>query len=95
MSVTSAPYYWITCDAPGCQQRCPSEDNDEYSAYRDIADAVDCARYSEWKITSDGRHYCWVNNHDAYVCTRCETYDRTPLPDYLCTTCHAKSEATS
>jgi len=84
MSVKSAPFYWLECDAPLCKSRCPNED-DEHIAYSDDEGAIEVARASDWKRTNDERDYC--DAHALNVCEQCERYDATSFPgerEYLC-----------
>ena len=41
----SAPYYWVTCDEPGCDARCPDH---EVTAWSDSDTAIDSAEESDW-----------------------------------------------
>jgi hypothetical protein len=84
MSVRSAPFFWLACDAPECGARCPNED-DESIAFSDDSGAIEVAADSYWQRTSDGRDYC--DNHALNVCDQCQAYDPTPLAgerEYLC-----------
>ena len=92
MTVQSAPFYWITCDEPfdDCGARCPDLYISEITAWSDVIDAEDCARDSEWKTTTDGRHYC--EEHALFVCDSCQAFDATSNPDdrnHLCSACLA------
>jgi hypothetical protein len=83
MSLESAPFYWIACDAPDCEVRCPDA-SDEYLAYSDAEGALETAGASDWLMDKD-RHLC--PDHRLYVCETCGKYDATPLAgerDYLC-----------
>ena len=59
MTLQSAPFYWVTCDAPDCDERSPSLD-DEYAAWIAEDQAVDYATDCEW-LTHAGKHYCEVH----------------------------------
>jgi hypothetical protein len=92
VSYQSAPFYWLTCDAPGCQERCPAHD-DEYVAYADTSGALDAALDSDWKATGNAVHYC--HEHARFVCDECSIYDPTEHPgdrDYLCVSCARNAE---
>ena len=56
MSIKSKPYFWLECDHNGCDAKSP--DGDEYSAWEDHGQAIDCAQNSYWTITLHGEHYC-------------------------------------
>ena len=88
MTVASAPFYWLTCDAPGCVKREPSGD-EEVIAWGDVDGAIESAKASDWM--AGDRDYC--PDHHLFVCEKCGKLDLTPLPgerDYLCTT-HAST----
>ena len=55
MSIKSAPYYWLECDACGVKS---TEDGD-ISAWSEVDHAFDDAGHRDWTITNDGKHYCW------------------------------------
>ncbi len=57
MTIRSAPFYWLSCDAEGCENRCPRED-DEFVAFSGDDQAIIVALESEWQITDEGRHLC-------------------------------------
>jgi hypothetical protein len=61
MTTQSAPFYWLTCDAPGCGVK--STEGGEYVAWEDEAQAVDNASDSEWSCI-DGRDYCYEHAPD-------------------------------
>ena len=95
MTIQAAPYYWVSCDAPGCTARCPDV-MDEYSAFADISGALETADASDWRHTDDSRDYC--ENHALNVCDQCQAYDDTPLAgerEYLCVKHWNESEATA
>ena len=85
MAIHSAQFYWVTCDAPDCEARCP-DPKDETIAWSDQESAVESAEDSDWKEVDDGfRHYC--PDHAINVCEQCGDYDGTPLAgerEYLC-----------
>lgn len=56
MTVKSAPYYWLTCDADGCDRK--STERGEYGAWADVSSAFDEAIDDGWLITDAGRSYC-------------------------------------
>ena len=56
MAINSAPFWWLTCDHPGCTERAP---NPEYvSAWATVEQALDGGYNDDWLITDDGEHYC-------------------------------------
>ena len=55
MTLRSAPYYWLTCDAEGCKTR--STDGSEYGASHSPVEATADAEDSDWLVI-DGKHYC-------------------------------------
>ncbi len=56
MAIRSEPYYWLTCDHPGCGVK--STEGGEFTAWADIVGAVEDAFNSDWTVTFDGKHYC-------------------------------------
>jgi len=87
MSLKSAPFYWLDCDAEDCEARCPRDD-DETSAWSSADSAFESAMASEWERGAGDKHYC--PDHAMNVCERCAKYDDTPLSgdrDYLCVSC--------
>jgi hypothetical protein len=96
MTVKSAPYYWLTCDAPTCGVS--STEDSEYTAWGDQGTAVMSAVDSDWFITDDGRHYCSehanrVCHNDRGDCPNGQPFtpaEVDPYPgerDYLCPPC--------
>lgn len=84
MTIKSALFYWVECDAQDCDVRCP-EESDEMVAWSDDVDAWTSAEASEWKHAVDGKHYCY--DHASYVCEQCGKFDPEDYPgerDYLC-----------
>lgn len=71
MSVQSAPYYWITCDWPGCDAT--AQDGD-YSAWGDHGAAYGEAVNAEWCCTDNEGDFC--PEHSTYDE---ETDERVPL----------------
>lgn len=71
MSIKSKPFYWLECDEPGCGNK--STDGDEYDAWADESQAVDCAGNAEWLIL-DGKHYCdgHATKHDPTLKEDCD-----------------------
>lgn len=57
MPVRSAPFYWVECDTPGCQSRCPEYD-DENVAWSDREQAHIVAQDSEWQYAGQGVWRC-------------------------------------
>ena len=68
MSVRSAPYYWLVCDAEGCSASSADGDT-EFSAYADESMAVDEAESSDWGRV-DGLHYCPEHYLVCWDCDR-------------------------
>ena len=56
MTVKSAPFYWLECDAPDCPQRCPGDD-DDVVAYDTEKTAIMMAGESDWLLIG-GKHLC-------------------------------------
>ena len=57
MSFDYAPYYWVTCDWPGCTS--DSKELGEFTAWSDEWAAVEEANDHGWLIGSyDGPHFC-------------------------------------
>lgn len=71
MSVKSEPYYWLTCDEPGCGNK--STDGDEFTAWSDEANAVEMAECRDWLIVGD-KHYCdgHANKNDPELLADCD-----------------------
>jgi len=95
MAIHSAQFYWVTCDAPDCEARCP-DPKDETIAWSDQESAVESAEDSDWKevdirgfpggLSDTRHHYC--PDHAINVCGQCGVYDSTPNAgerEYLCT----------
>jgi hypothetical protein len=55
MATQSRPYYWLTCDYPGCTAR--STDDSDYGAWEDTGQAADEAINAEWYVGELG-DYC-------------------------------------
>jgi hypothetical protein len=72
VSVRSAPFYWVVCDHPFCDARCPDSTND-VAAWVDEDQAITVAKDSEWVVYGYGVHVC--PDHSVYVCDDCGTYD--------------------
>lgn len=51
MSVKSEPYFWLECDGCGCT----SADGD-YSAWKDVGDAITEAQSCDWRLGEDTEH---------------------------------------
>lgn len=69
MSVKSALYHTVICDAPGCTAT--ADDGGEYSSWGDIGQAYDVATDSEWAITDNDGDYCpehsfYLESEDGY-----------------------------
>lgn len=99
MTLHSAPYFWITCDARDCDAREPDEDS-EVTAWSDIDGAVETAKASDWLVVTGGpapdgaEAYC--PDHAIYICRECGKLDPEDWPgdrDYLCRDCFAKVPA--
>ncbi len=56
MTLHSAPFHWLTCDGPGCTERCPAVDSG-ISAWHDVPDTIDAAQCEGWSTDTD-RHLC-------------------------------------
>ena len=92
MTLHSAPYYWITCDAQDCIEREPAVD-DEITAWSDVDGAVETAKASDWLVTAENEHFC--RDHANYICQNCGKLDPEDRPgdrDYLCRQCAADRE---
>lgn len=69
MSLKSAPYYWVECDAPGCTER------PEYGDYSAWADESSAREYPyDWVVDYNGKDYCeahttWDEDLDERVPT--------------------------
>jgi len=50
--IRSKPYYWITCDHPGCEERSPGSGY-EYSAWSEPQDVITCAEEGDWQQQGD------------------------------------------
>lgn len=63
MSIKSKPFYWLECDEPECGNK--STDGDEYDAWADESQAIECAYNADWLIL-EGEHYCdgHASKHD-------------------------------
>lgn len=57
MAVKSKPYFWIECDGPDCDARCPDPDG-EIVAWSEEWMAVDQAVSDDWECGDDGKHLC-------------------------------------
>jgi len=99
MSVKSAPYYWLECDAFACRRT--STEGCEFTAWQTPEQARDTADESEWRIVAGyflvvgavpERHYC--HEHAGNACSICGEYDATPYAgerEYLCVACAASA----
>lgn len=76
MSVQSAPFYWLTCDWPGCDVR--STEDGEYSAFDNVDSAVSDAEDCHWLVTDDGLHLC-----SAHTVWNDDLDERVPVPDAM------------
>ena len=66
MSVKSAPYYWLECDATDCVERCPGPEY-EVTAWKEPDGAEANAEESGWRKDDTGRWFC--DEHPD--CPRC------------------------
>lgn len=73
MTVKSAPFYWVECDAEGCDNTYPGP-GDEYAAWQDPGIAEDLAREADWQLTEDKRLLC-LDCHIALVNAEAEKVD--------------------
>lgn len=91
MTYASAPFWWLTCDAPACCNRRPSGDY-EVSAWSDQQNALD----SDWVAADNDRlHFC--DDHRRYVCGECEKSEGREYPldhEGMCDECWAKDAKT-
>lgn len=77
MTYASAPFWWLTCDAPGCGVK--STEDGEYDAWAEEGVARDHALDSGWVGPQDDQqHYC--NRHRRYVCIECEKSEGREYP---------------
>lgn len=68
MTYQSKPFWWLTCDEPGCGVK--STEGSEYAAWDDKSQAVSDAIDSEWSATDDETlHFC--SEHSDRVCLEC------------------------
>lgn len=92
MTIQSKPFYWLTCDAPGCEAK--STDESEYAAWADHGYAESEAEDSGWTFAG-GMHYC--QDHVIPICDECDEHDNVILesvPDeWVCADCKAKVNA--
>lgn len=56
MSVRSAPYFWLVCDYPNCEEK--STEGGEYTAWSEADMAVEEAFNIDWTVTDKGEHFC-------------------------------------
>ena len=57
MTLQSAPYYWITCDATDCDNRCPDEISEATAWERPDHAEADAAE-AGWVTDDAGRWFC-------------------------------------
>lgn len=55
--IESAPYWWVECDATGCDNRCPGPEY-EHTAWRELSGAIESAEESGWRRDPAGRWFC-------------------------------------
>jgi hypothetical protein len=73
VSLKSAPYYWVECDAEGCTSRAPDHD---VSAWADEDQAIGDASTDGWVMEGcegfpEGiGHWCFNHSH-TWVCPEC------------------------
>lgn len=75
MSLQSRPYYWVTCDYPGCGVS--AEEGGDYTAWQDPGYAASSALDSCF-ITLDDLWYCW--EHQVEPPEDSDNDDRLPMP---------------
>lgn len=64
MSIKSEPYFWVECDAKGCDARTPGDDY-ECTAWGDEEQALSAAADDDWTVTDAGEHYCRKHHRDG------------------------------
>lgn len=87
MPVKQAPFYWIECDHPGCDARCPHE-MDEVAAWSDDDTARMMAEESDWRrVERPSARPLWMcPDHRNEYCESCGAH-LGPLAgdqDYRC-----------
>lgn len=80
MSTKSAPFFWIECDAEGCDWRCPGSDNEDCIAYVTASQAKDVAECSDWWLDykGTGKDYCPEHKPAGCDCDLMEKPDSQP-----------------
>ena len=107
MSTKSKPFYWIVCDAEGCEGRCPGNDYDNV-AWDEAATARDMARDYDWvsaKRSSGaipsgdaGPVLDFCEEHRRFVCMECDRFvpaGTTVDQDGMCVECWAEDQEQS
>lgn len=56
MSTASTPFFWLTCDHPGCQVK--SGDDGDYAAWSTVEQARDSANDGDWLIGHELGDFC-------------------------------------
>lgn len=83
MSVKSEPFYWLTCDEPGCGVK--STEDSEYAAWSDLQQARQDAEDGDWQ-RYEGRDYCQM--HRRTLCAECDEREAVDSESELCEECY-------
>jgi hypothetical protein len=93
MTIKSKPYFWIVCDAEGCNAEYPGDASGEYSALNSLEAAIDGAEECDWWITATSKSFC--EDHANWHCHTCGdplTVDEQVYGNYECEKCEESND---